>query len=440
MVAPKAAQGWRWPALSRARPWLARLAAVGTAGYPPAVQRRLKILNVVCYLVAFFTAAYSVQHIFVDVRTWAPIIIINLGLAAIALLVPLMHRFNDIAGGLTLAIVELIALFTLTGYLSHSSGIHIQYIAYAAAPFVVLGLGRLKLVIALVISAFVLHVAAWFMFPPERALLKVEAFELDSVYVTAAVTTFGVIAATVYYAFHLAERAEAETDALLRNILPDPIVDRLKRAPGDTIADSFEEASVLFADLKGFVPFAKLLGPARTVEFLNRLMTEFDDLAERHQVEKIKTIGDAYMVAAGVPEPAPDHAERMARMSFDMLTAVELASVDAGAQLAMRIGIASGPVMAGVIGAKRLTYDVWGDTVNLAARLESRGEPGHIHVSERTKELLENAYVLERRGSLDLKGFGVEQTWYLIGPQHGIDTVKSPAPAATTRDLTPSRP
>jgi adenylate cyclase len=409
------------------------LVALGTEGYPPRVQRRLRILNVVAYLVAFFTFAYALQHIFVDHRLWAPVIVINLALAGVALLVPLAHRISDIAGGLMIAIAEWTALFFLTAYLGRSSGIHIQYAVGAAASFVILGLDRLKLIAALVLSGMVLHIAAWLMFPEEAAWLPVPEPDLNAVYVTAAVTTFGLIAATVYYAFHLAERAEAETDALLRNILPDSIVDRLKQRPDTTIADTFAEASVLFADLKGFVGLAKQLGPPRTVEFLSALMTEFDELAARHGVEKIKTIGDAYMAAAGVPHPVADHAERLARFGLDMLVAVDRAGARVGSPLEARIGMASGLVMAGLIGAKRVTYDVWGDTVNLAARLESAGEAGRVHVSESTKTLLEKSFALEPHGLIDIRGFGREQTWYLVGPPRR--RAEEPAKA-----LTPSPP
>jgi adenylate cyclase len=417
------------------RPLLDRVARLGIDGYPPHVQRRLQILNVVSYLIAFFTFAYAVQHIFVDVRMWAPVIIINLLLAVVALLVPLAHRFNEIAGGLVLASAEFVALFVLTGYLGHSSGIHIQYMTYAAAPFVILGLGRLKLILALVITGFALHLASWFLFPDHRAFLSVDAANLNAMYVTASVTTFGLIAGTVYYAFHLAERAEAQTESLLRNILPDTIVDRLKAAPDTTIADSFEEASVLFADLQGFVALARKLGPARTVEFLNGLMTEFDRLAVRHGVEKIKTIGDAYMAAAGVPTPVPDHAQRLARLSLDLLAAAERASDAIGVPLALRIGLASGPLMGGVIGAKRLTYDVWGDTVNLASRLEGSGEPGRVQVSAHAKALLGGEFRLESRGALDIKGLGTEQTWYLVGPAE-----ETPSPVSQELDAMPSHP
>lgn len=417
------------------RPWLARIATLNIDGYPQQVQRRLQILNVVSYLIAFFTFAYAVQHVFVDVTLWAPVIIINLLLAVVALLVPLAHRYNEIAGGLILAAAEFVALFVLTGYLGHSSGIHIQYITYAAAPFVILGLGRLKLILTLVITGFALHLASWFLFPDRRAFLAVDSDDLGAMYITASVTTFGLIAATVYYAFHLAERAEAQTDALLRNILPETIVDRLKASPDATIADSFEDASVLFADLQGFVTLAKTLGPARTVQFLNTLMTEFDSLAVRHGVEKIKTIGDAYMAAAGVPNAVPDHAQRLARLSLDLLAAAERASHAVGAPLALRIGVASGPLMGGVIGAKRLTYDVWGDTVNLASRLEGSGEPGRVHVSARAKTLLEHEFRLESRGTVNIRGFGTEQTWYLVAPAS-----ETPSHAAKEREAIPSPP
>jgi adenylate cyclase len=209
----------------------------------------------------------------------------------------------------------------------------------------------------------------------------------------------------------------------------------LKAAPDTTIADSFEEASVLFADLQGFVTLAKKLGPARTVEFLNTLMTEFDRLAVRHGVEKIKTIGDAYMAAAGVPNAVPDHAQRLARLSLDLLAAAERASQAIGEPLALRIGLASGPLMGGVIGAKRLTYDVWGDTVNLASRLEGSGEPGRVHVSAHAKALLEHEFGLEGRGARNIRGFGTEHTWYLGRPAEAAHS-----PVAEEVDAIPAHP
>jgi adenylate cyclase len=313
-----------------------------------------------------------------------------------------------------MAFAEGIGLFVLTYLLGREAGLHMQYFAAIGGYFVILGLARLKLIVALITGGFILQITAWALFTQERAPLTVQPYEIDQLYVTAVVSTVIIVSVVVYYAFRLAELAQEETDRLLHNILPTPIVERLKRAPGSIIADEFADASVLFADLKGFVTLAKRLGPAPTVELLNVLVSAFDDLAEEWRVEKIKTIGDAYMVAAGVPEATADHAERMAGMALAMLGALERVSQQQKVELSLRIGIASGPVLAGVIGAKRLTYDVWGDTVNLASRLEGQSAPNRILVSRRTKASLEHRFMLERCGPLELKGFGQEEAWYLV--------------------------
>ena len=255
------------------------------------------------YLIALITLIYAIQQMFVDFRLLLPVIVLNLVIVAIALLVPFAHRINDIAGALLIAVTEYIALFLFTLYLGHTSGVHIQYFATPAAFFVIFGLHRLRLILAFTAVGLALHIAAWMLFPRSSALIPVDDAMLNSIYVTASFTTITMIAAVVYYAFRLAEDARVQTEALLRNILPNSIVDRLTDKPDAVIADSFEEASVLFADLKGFVPLAKTLGPERTVGLLNEMMRSFDRLAVVHGVEKIKTIGDAYMVAAGVPEP-----------------------------------------------------------------------------------------------------------------------------------------
>ena len=251
------------PTFARLGGALLRLAELGTEGYPPDVTRRLKILNLFAYLVAAATLAYAVQHIFIDAQKFLPVILLNLFLVVVALLVPFAHRVHEIAGGLLIAVAEFIALFLFMRYLGRLSGVHLQYFIGAAAPFLILGLSRLPLVIALVAGCFALHITAWFFYPAEAALIKVEPAMLDTLYITAASTTFVLIAAIVYYAYSLAERAQAETDALLRNILPESVVDRLKANPEAAIADSFEETSIMFADLKGFVPTAHKLGPQK---------------------------------------------------------------------------------------------------------------------------------------------------------------------------------
>ena len=215
------------------------------------------------------------------------------------------------------------------------------------------------------------------------------------------------------YAFTKAERARAEADNLLANILPEPIADRLKSRPGTRIADAVPQASVLFSDLAGFTALSQDLGAARTVDILDRIVTEFDRLAAEHGVEKIKTIGDGYMAVAGVSQPQADHLERLARMALSLPVIVADISKAYGVPLNIRVGIAEGPVMAGVIGAAKFSYDVWGETVNLASRLESHGLPGEIQVTANVHEALREIYRFEPRGAIEVKGVGTVETWFL---------------------------
>ena len=202
------------------------------------------------------------------------------------------------------------------------------------------------------------------------------------------------------------------SERLLLNVLPPSIAARLKR--GDAvIADRLDEVTVLFGDLVGFTELASSKSPEELVKLLDGVFTTFDALAVRHRLEKIKTIGDAYMVAAGVPTPRPDHARAAAEMALDMMAAIR-AHPEWGA-LDMRIGLNSGPVVAGVIGRSKFTYDLWGDTVNVASRMESHGQAGAIHVSATTEALLREGYVLEPRGEVTVKGKGTLRTHFLTG-------------------------
>jgi adenylate cyclase len=322
-----------------------------------------------------------------------------------------MHRVSEILGGLVIAGTECVALFGLVALLGRDSGIQLNLIVGAAAGFFILGLDHLLLSVAIVAVCFALHVAAWFLFPV--GLVPVERAFLAQLYISSALTTFGLSAAIAYYAFRLAERAEAETERLLRNILPGTVVDRLRENPDQPIADAFPEASILFSDIQGFVPLSKRLGAERTVTLLNEMMRRFDALADRYGVEKIKTIGDAYMVVAGVPQPVADHADRLAHMALDMLAEKEAVAAQFGVPMRMRIGLASGPIMAGIIGSRKFSYDVWGDAVNLAARLESSGEPERVQLSPEARVAL-TSLDCERRGEVDIKGLGPLETWFLL--------------------------
>ncbi len=396
---------------------LAWLSELGTQGYPPDVVRRLKIVNMIAYLIAISTLIYAIQHSFLNYDKYRPVILINYSIVSLAFIVPLSHRINEIAGGLIIVAVQYIAQLSFAAYLGSSTGVQLHFFVAAAAPFVVLGLKRMWLILPIIATALALHLYCWFVFPISEAIIDAEATMVNSIYVQAAITTFALIAASVYYAFSLAETAKAETDALLRNILPGSIVERLQARPLETIADTFPEASILFADISGFVPLARSLGAERTVSLLNRLVTEFDVLASRHGVEKIKTIGDAYMAASGLPEPTPGHTERLAAMAVDMQTAIERLRKELNLDLNMRIGLASGPVMAGVIGKQKFTYDVWGDAVNLAARLEGLSQPGRVLICPHTQSLLADTFTFENHGEVQVKGIGAVQSWFLTDPK-----------------------
>jgi class 3 adenylate cyclase len=226
--------------------------------------------------------------------------------------------------------------------------------------------------------------------------------------------------------------AQARSEELIHSMIPASIAARL-RDEGGTIADGVVECTVVFADLVGFTPLAREMGPRALVRVLNELFSEFDALCERLGLEKIKTIGDAYMAAAGVPVYVEDHAARAANLALAMLGVVQRYAEAEGVALRVRVGIHSGPVIAGVIGTRRLAYDLWGETVNVASRMESHGAPGRIHVSEDAALLLKRSHALEERGVTELKGQGTMRTYWLLG---------ATAPQATRRAagaLEPSR-
>ena len=393
---------------------LGRLVELGTSGYPIKTRRRLKILNALAALIVISSGIYAASYALTDAQAYRWIIVINLALVLMALCVPLMHRVHELLGGLVIAATECAALFGLVALLGRDSGIQLNLIIGAAAGFFILGLNHRVLSIAIIVVCLALHVTAWFLFPVGS--VPVTAAFLAQLYISSAVTVFTLSAAIAYYAFRLAERAEAQTEALLRNILPGEIVDRLRERPEEPIADAFGEASILFSDIQSFVPLSRGLGAARTVALLNDMMSRFDALAAECGVEKIKTIGDAYMAVAGLPRPVPDHADRLARMALGMFAAKDAVAARFGITIRLRIGIASGPVMAGIIGTQKFSYDVWGDPVNLAARLESSGEPERVQLSAEAQRAL-TQFDCERRGSVDIKGIGPLETWFLIGPR-----------------------
>ncbi len=212
----------------------------------------------------------------------------------------------------------------------------------------------------------------------------------------------------------LLREEQAKSENLLLNILPKEIAAILKNEKR-TIADHFDGASILFADMVNFTPLSASMPPAEMVDLLNEVFTYFDSLVEKYGVEKIRTIGDSYMVAAGVPRPRPDHARVLVRMALEMRDYVSQHTFCGNQRVNFRIGVNSGPVVAGVIGRKKFIYDLWGDAVNTASRMESHGVMGKIQITRATYELIQNEFVCEPRGAITVKGKGEMEVWHVVG-------------------------
>lgn len=254
--------------------------------------------------------------------------------------------------------------------------------------------------------------------------LRPESFELTRwqidfmfLFTVTGFFSFIYLSGRFFYALQAFERGRSEF--LLGNILPESISARLRQDQG-VLADSHPEVTVLFSDLVGFTPLSRTKTAPELVSILDRIFSDFDGLCEAHGLEKIKTIGDAYMCAAGLPEACEDHAERAAALALDMVACLERVSKQLEVDLQLRIGLHSGEVVAGVIGQKKFAYDIWGDTVNTASRMESHSLPGRIQVSRATRERLGDRFRVESRGTLEVKGLGLQETFFLLSEDDSL--------------------
>ncbi len=271
----------------------------------------------------------------------------------------------------------------------------------------------------------------------DRDPLEVEAGDRTYALLPVDVPEFGFVNVygTDVTAVRERERLARENERLLLNILPAPIAQRLRDGE-PLIADRFDDVTLLFADVVEFTRLSSTLSPSELVSVLNEVFSAFDELVDRYDLEKVKTIGDAYMVAGGLTDASADHTARVADMALALTAAVD--RIDAAVRLGVRfrIGIHCGPVVAGVIGSKKFIYDIWGDAVNLASRMESLGAPGRIQVTHAVKERLEARYLLEPRGLIEVKGKGPTPAWYLVArneasgdaPGRSAAAVRSPTP------------
>jgi adenylate cyclase len=382
------------------------------------VTRPQRVLNLAAWIAAALTATLGLlQTITGDEVHY--IGLINLVTAGVFLSIPLLHRFGNMVAAVVFVSVSFISLTFVGSQIGTDSGVQFYYLVSASLAVLVLGMDHLVLAASTVTVGAGLVIGLQFLVPPDTGIQPRWALNAGFVFATAGACLL--MFATVWYAMREIERAEdameveyKRSEALLANILPSTVAEQLKDPEHGTIADRYDDASVLFSDIAGYTERASDMDPTELVRFLDRLYTTFDRLVDRHGLEKIKTTGDGYMVVSGVPTPRPDHVEAIAALALDMANAVAGLRDPHDNPVPIRIGIASGPVVAGVVGARRFFYDVWGDAVNVASRMESTDPLGRIQVPHYVYERLRHDFVLEERGEVEVKGKGAMRTWLLV--------------------------
>ncbi|BBZ44422.1 adenylate cyclase [Mycobacterium parmense] len=387
--------------------------------YADSAARRARVLNITALLAVAVSATFVFEQIVTDTWSWQ-IGSINLGAMAVFASVPRLHKYGELVAPLTFVAAAYASVFATSWDVGRDSGSELFFLVGACLVVLLLGIEHIVLASALAAVSAALIITLRFVVPHDTGLQPPWAQALGFVVTTISAVVMVVV--TVWFALRDTARAEAameaqydRSEALLANILPASIAERLKADDRNIIADKYDEASVLFADIVGFTERASSSPPAELVRFLDRLYSAFDELVDKHGLEKIKVSGDSYMVVSGVPHPRPDHARALADCALDMADAAARLKDAHGRSVPLRIGMATGPVVAGVVGSRRFFYDVWGDAVNVASRMESTDSVGRIQVPETTYEHLKHEFVLLERGRIDVKGKGMMRTWYLIG-------------------------
>ncbi|WP_234219881.1 adenylate/guanylate cyclase domain-containing protein [Ruegeria pomeroyi] len=399
--------------------WLAWYLSYDLAGKEKRERRQQRALNFVALGGSLSASSYVIVYLLFDWGLWPS----ALGAAINALILislPFIRKRSRTWTFFAGAIVVSLNLVFLTYLIGISSGIYLLLFIVPGAVMLIFGPASTDL-LAIAFATSLAGAIFCTVFVSEPALSAANHDGLQKgLMITSIVSVLALVVFPAYLGFLRAERAEsaleaehARSEALLYNLLPTEIAARLKDAPDQTIADSLDHTAILFADIVNFTPRSARMAPEALVEFLNRIFSTFDELATKHGLEKIKTIGDAYMVAAGLPHPIDRPVHRVAEMAFDMLDALRALSDEIGEAIDIRIGLHAGPVVAGVIGHQKLFYDVWGDTVNTASRMESHGQPGRIQVTAAAREALKDAYDFEPRGAVEIKGIGRLETWWL---------------------------
>jgi adenylate cyclase len=394
-----------------------------TQFYAESLGSRFRVLKIATWIAAAISVAFGVFQLLLGGPGWW-VGLLNLVFGAAFLAVPLLYRFGELIAPLTFFLLAYISVGYICYTIGTGSGLQFYFLVSATLVVLVFGIERIVLASTIVAFGAAGVIALELYVPHDRGLGP--PWTLTVGFVSSVVGSTVMVMATVWYALREIDRAERAMEAeyqrsesLLANILPASIASRLKDPSRNIIADKYDDASILFADIAGYTKRASDTTPTELVRFLDTLYTDLDALVDRHGLEKIKTSGDSYMVVSGVPQPRGDHVKAIACLALDMADAVAELKDPQGREVPLRIGLASGPVVAGVVGARKFFYDVWGDAVNVAARMESTDVEGRIQVPQSMYERLKGDYELEERGVVDIKGKGPMHTWYLVGRRNG---------------------
>lgn len=394
--------------------------------YAASIKRRRNVLNITTAIAAVTAVFFVVLQFSSDQKLW-PLAAIQCAAAAIFVAIPLLHRFGELVAPLTLITNGFVSLLIAIWDTGTGFGLQLFFLVGVTVAVLTLGIEHLVLASSLVVTGAVVMIALQFTAPADRGVAP--RWSLEVGFVASILAACVMIFATIAYLLREIARAEGameieyqRSESLLTNMIPNSIADRLKQQTTTIVADEYDDASVLFADIVGYTEWVGQTAAADVVEFLNRLYAALDDLVEHHGLEKIKTSGDCYIVVSGVPEPRHDHLEALACLALNMSDAIAGLTGMIGQIVPIRIGIGVGPVVAGVVGTHRFFYDVWGDAVNVAARMESSGVEGRIQVPQEVSERLNDLFVLETRGDVEIKGKGVMRTSFLVA-QRDVDSL-----------------
>jgi adenylate cyclase len=400
--------------------WLERLLSAGIVTSDAQLIRRQRCVNVASYAAAVSSASYLVITSLYDFGGLLLLNAYNAMMIVMGFVLPRWHRLG--ANVVAIALIALVSLgqMYVIWMLGINSDLHIVY-TLAGATLFFFGIENWKLSLAVFVYAAGLLLFALNFAPIDGLLMPDDGRLRDLISSHTMMSVVAINAALIFYALTLVRRAEAEleqqherSEALIATVMPTAIAARLTSSE-DRVADRIENLTVLFADLAGFTAAAQDLPPEEIVGFLDSVVRAFDALTEPHGVEKIKTVGDCYMAAAGFDGYAVEGAVAIGRFARAMIAVNAMHPQLGGRKLDLRVGIHCGPATAGVIGDTRFSYDVWGAAVNAASRMQSQGEPGRIQVSEAFRTLAKGHFEFVERGVTEIRGIGLTRTYFLVG-------------------------